>query len=131
MTGFSFQLLGKAALLGKLDKGNFKKPVSTSIRKITMWFQATVMAATPVDKTRLRSSISAKVEPQSGEVFTNVKYAPFVEYGTSKMEARHVERGSSARILGKGPFTYALEQLQNKMGQFLGELARGIKVRFE
>ena len=131
MTGFSIALIGKAALLGKLDKGNFKKPVSDSIRKITIWYHRTTMAATPVDKNRLRPSVHYNIAPQGGEVSTNVEYAPYVEYGTSKMEARHVQRGSSARILGIGPFTYALEQLHNKMGQFMGELARGIKVRFD
>ena len=131
MTGFSIALIGKAALLKKLEKRNFTKPVAGSIRKMTMWFEATTKASTPVDTGRLRASVASKVEPKGGAVFTNVTYAPFVEYGTRKMEARHVQRGSSARILGMGMFTYALEQLNQKMSQFMGELARGIKVRFD
>lgn len=133
MTGFRFELIGKEALLRKLDKGNFKKPIAGSIRKITLWYHRTAQAATPVDMNRLRPSVSAKYGPDSGQVFTNVEYAPYVEYGTHKMEARHVERGSAARIKGKdqGPFTWALRQLHDQMGQFLGELAKGIKVRFD
>lgn len=131
MTGFRIELIGKEALLDKLDKGNFKKPVAGAIRKMTLWFEATAKASTPVDTGRLRASVSSTIDAQGGEVFTNVKYAPFVEYGTQKMEARHVERGSSGRILGIGPFTYALEQLHSKMGEFLGNLAKGIKVRFD
>lgn len=131
MTGFRLELIGKEALLRKLDKGNFKKPVKDSIRKITLWFEATTKASTPVDTGRLRASVASKIQGQGGEVFTNVQYAPFVEYGTQKMEARHVERGSSGRILGIGPFTYALERLHSKMGEFLGGLAKGIKVRFD
>lgn len=131
MTGFRFELIGKEALLRKLDKRNFNKPVANSIRKITLWYHSTVQTSTPVDTGRLRGSIAFKVEPKAGTVFTNVQYAPFVEYGTHKMEARHVKRGSSARVLGIGMFTYALEQLHQKMGEFLGDLAKGIKVRFE
>lgn len=131
MIGFRFQLIGATQLLKKLDKRNFKSPVDKSIRKITTWYHQTVVVSTPVDKSRLRPSISMRVQGQTGEVFTNIEYAPFVEYGTRKMKARHVDRGSSARRLGKGPFTHALEQLHHKMGAFMGDLAQAIKVRFE
>ena len=131
MTGFTIALIGKDALLKKLEQRNFKKPVADSVRKMTLWFHSTVQVSTPVDTGRLRSSIALKIEPKEGEVFTNVQYAPFVEYGTRKMEARHVKRGSSARILGTGMFAYTLEQLHQKMGAFLGDLAQGIKVRFQ
>lgn len=131
MHGFKLELVGKNALLRKFEPSNFKKPVSDSIRKITIWFEANVKVSTPVDTGRLRSSVASRIEPQMGEIFTNVQYAPFVEYGTHKMEARHVMRGSSSRIKGKGMFTYTLEQLQQKIGGFLGELASAIKVRFE
>ena len=131
MIGFRFQLIGKANLLKRLDKRKASKPVAQSIRKLTHWFEATAKVSTPVDTGRLRSSIASEVKPHTGQVFTNVQYAPFVEYGTRKMEARHVDRGSSVRRLGKGPFTHALEQLHHKMGAFMGDLAQAIKVRFE
>ena len=131
MAGFRLEVLGKDKLLRRLNKRNAEKPIAQSIRKITMWFEATAKVSTPVDTGRLRSSVASKVEPHAGAIFTNMQYAPFVEYGTQKMEARHVEKGSSARRLGKGPFTYTLEQLQQKMRSFLGDLAHGIKVRLE
>lgn len=127
----TIKILGKDELLRKLDQHNFNKPVSDAIRKMTIWFEANVKVSTPVDTGRLRSSIASRIEPQAGEIFTNVQYAPFIEYGTHKMEARHVMRGSSARIKGKGMFTYTLEQLQQKMSESLGGLAQAIKVRFE
>jgi len=111
MTGFRLELVGKDKLLRRLDKKNCKKPIAESIKKITMWFETTVKVSTPVDTGRLRSSITSNIEPESGTIFTNAQYAPYVEYGTSRMKARHVERGSSVRQLGKGPFTYTLELL--------------------
>ena len=41
-----------------------------------------------VDTGRLRSSITHEVKPGEGRVGTNVEYAQFVEYGTSKMKPR-------------------------------------------
>lgn len=132
MTGFNLQLIGKDILLRKLEPPNFKKPVSEAIRKITVWYHQTVIVSTPVDTNRLRSSIYAKHEGESGSVFTsNVQYAGFVEYGTHKMKARHVERGSQVRVLGKGMFTYALELLHEKMPDFGKDIIKAIKVRFE
>lgn len=131
MTGFKLELLGVDKVLRRLDKRNTDKPIAGSIKKITMWFEATAKVSTPVDTGRLRSSVASRVEPHAGAIFTNMQYAPFIEYGTQKMEARHVEKGSSARRLGKGPFTYTLEQLQQKMKSFLGDMAHGIKARLE
>ena len=42
----------------------------------------------PVDTGRSKSSITHKVEGLSGEVGTNVHYAPYVEFGTRKMKAQ-------------------------------------------
>lgn len=127
----SFSVSGVERVLKKMDAATVDKQLADSIRKITMWFHSTVMTSTPVVTARLRSSVSSKVTPTSGYVFTNVDYAPFVEYGTKRMEARHVERGSSTRRLGKGPFTYALEQLEAKMESFIGEMGKAIKARLE
>ena len=42
----------------------------------------------PVDTGRLRASITSEVSGLEGKVGTNVEYAGFVEYGTSKMPAK-------------------------------------------
>lgn len=44
----------------------------------------------PVDTTRLRTSISDGIDEPSLTAYigTNVEYAPYVEYGTSKMAAQ-------------------------------------------
>ena len=125
------EVIGKEALLRKLNKGNFKRPVDESIRKITTWFAAEVKVSTPVDTGHLRSSIASRIEPQGGAVFTNKEYAPFVEYGTHKMVARYVVRGSSSRKLGKGPFTYVVGLLKDKMKGFSQDIVKKLKVRFD
>lgn len=42
----------------------------------------------PVDTGRLRSSITHQVEGDTAYIGTNVEYAAYVEYGTSKMRAQ-------------------------------------------
>ena len=42
----------------------------------------------PVDTGRLRASITVKRTPDGAVVGSNVEYAPYVEYGTSKMAAQ-------------------------------------------
>lgn len=42
----------------------------------------------PVDTGRLRNSISHAQEKDTAYIGTNVEYAPYVEFGTSKMASR-------------------------------------------
>ena len=42
----------------------------------------------PVDTGNLRASISIDLNGMEAEVGTNVEYAPFIEYGTSKSKAQ-------------------------------------------
>lgn len=44
--------------------------------------------ACPVDTGRLRNSISHAVDEQSAVIGTNVEYAAYVEYGTTKTKAQ-------------------------------------------
>ncbi|OGO01397.1 MAG: hypothetical protein A2Y59_06695 [Chloroflexi bacterium RBG_13_52_14] len=130
MPNLSFGLEGKEQCQEKLKPDTIKKPMAETIKKAITFLDRSVKTSTPVDTARLRSSITSKVIGESGSVFTNIEYAPYVEYGTKKMEARHVVEGASARVLGKGPFTYALELLQNKMGELLDGLGAAIQSRF-
>ena len=128
---FEFEPISKKKTLEKLDKKTIKEPLSKSISKITRWLDGMVEQSTPVDTGRLRASITSQVSGETGKVGTNVEYASFVEYGTSKMEARYVTPGTFQRVKGKkGPFAYSMEQLQEKLGDFLKELGEAIKVRF-
>lgn len=48
-----------------------------------------------IDTGRLRNSISHAVEDDAAYIGTNVEYAPYVEYGTQKMEANHFLRNAA------------------------------------
>jgi len=105
------------------------KPLTNGIRKITLYYDGLVKKATVVDTGRLRSSITNRIQPNMGEVGTNVKYASFIEYGTEKMEARHMERGS--KKLGQGMFDYALGLLRTWLDRGEHGIHKDIDARFE
>jgi len=60
------------------------------IEKGTLRVEATAKEKCPVDEGLLRASIDHKLNPGSlnATVFSNVKYAPYVELGTSKMRSQ-------------------------------------------
>lgn len=47
-------------------------------------------AITPVDTGRLRNSISHAATEDAAYIGTNVEYAPYVEFGTSRNKAHHM-----------------------------------------
>lgn len=125
MPGMSLKILGMKELGKKLQSSNITKPLGEGIKKIVMTLDREVKMATVVDTGRLRSSITSEFAADSGKVGTNVEYATFVEYGTQKMEARHMEGGS--KRFGMGMFAFGFKQLQEKMG----DLIKGIGIAIE
>ncbi len=108
MIGLNFTIIGATKLISTLTSSRvIKGPLDKGIRKITFKYEALVKKATVVDTGRLRSSIHSEFNPMRASVGTNVFYAPFVEYGTQRMAARHVEGSSPERIKGEGMFRYA------------------------
>lgn len=105
------KVLGLAMLQSKLMGGFHMKAAQNAIGKATLKLAELVKKATVVKTGRLAGSISHQISSNKGKVFTNVQYAPFVEYGTKYMEARHRE-GSSDRVLGQGMFSYGRQQLE-------------------
>ena len=99
-------LIGAEAMLRKLSPktGIISDGASRLLKDLTLAFERDVKKATVVDTGRLRASITSNVSGTQGEIMTNVKYAPFVEYGTRYMEARHMEGAS--KVLGEGMFHY-------------------------
>lgn len=127
---FDYKIIGLELLKKKCEKSTIQEPVNEGIKKLAVWMVKTVKVSTPVDTGRLRSSVSSQVYGSTAKIGTNVQYAQYVEYGTRYIEPRYVKEGSSARILGTGPFTYAMELLQGKIKDFLGEIGKAISVRF-
>tara|TARA_Y100000310_G_scaffold2728_1_gene3544 strand:- start:10242 stop:10637 length:396 start_codon:yes stop_codon:yes gene_type:complete len=108
---FSVVVEGLDKLKKKLNaKNTIEKPLDKQIKITTLKLEAEVKKATPVRTGRLTGSIFHDFSGDRATVGTNVEYAPYVEFGTQRMEARHVE-GGTARVEGVGPFTFAIQKL--------------------
>jgi len=131
MAGFKIDFTGVGPLSKILNgfKSKLAEDVGNGLQQMGLRFQALAMKATPVDTSRLRASITTESQGMQTVVGTNVEYASFVEYGTDKMEARHVE-GTQSRILGTGPFTYAMEQFKAGVKNGAKEIAKDVENRF-
>ncbi|TDT63424.1 HK97-gp10 family putative phage morphogenesis protein [Fonticella tunisiensis] len=88
---------GLDGLLLKLESlgGNTEKALEKGIDKAVRRVKRDAKLLAPVDTGRLRNSIQHKTTNDSGKiegiVSTNVKYAPYVEFGTG-------QRGENAQI---------------------------------
>ena len=127
---FDYKVEGAEELKKKLTGDIVKTPLSEGLKKLIAWLHREVSTSTPVDTGRLRAGVTSEVAAEFGKVANSVYYAGFVEYGTSKMEARHVLPGTSTRVLGKGPFTRGMEELNKRIGDFLKDIGEAISVRF-
>lgn len=65
-----------------------KKTMEWALEKIGMVGEAYAKEECPVDTGTLRDSISHAVDDNTAIIGTNVEYAPYVELGTSKMDAQ-------------------------------------------
>ena len=134
MAGIRLEVKNLEEIQKKLTKEVMLQPFNEGIKKIVLALQREVMVATPVDTGRLRASITPKLTEENGIfqgiVGTNVNYATFVEYGTKKMEARHVTEGSSVRVKGKGMFAFGLEKMKEKLGKFMADIGVAIEQRW-
>lgn len=83
--------------LDKLAKVELIKPM----QKATKDVQTTAKTNVPVDDGHLRNSISTRVleddKGVEGTVFTNVEYAPYIEFGTGPMGAKN-NKGISPNV---------------------------------
>lgn len=80
---FKVTVIGDAALRRKLSNPLFVRgPLRRWLTKSVLLLEGEVKRQTPVDTGRLRASITHQVQPFRAWVGTNVKYAPFVEFGT-------------------------------------------------
>ena len=71
-------------------ESEMEQAVIRGLEAIGLTAEGYAKLACPVDTGRLRNSISHAVDEADGVVYigTNVEYAPYVEYGTSKMKAQ-------------------------------------------
>ena len=131
MVETQIEIKGIEELNKKLQPETVKQPLADGIKKITLALDREVKMSTPVDTGVLGASISNEIAPEYGKVMTQVAYAFFAEYGTKKMEARHVIQGSTRRVFGLGMFGYAIQVISKKMGDFMKELGINIERKMD
>tara|TARA_Y100000310_G_C20420567_1_gene686482 strand:+ start:218 stop:625 length:408 start_codon:yes stop_codon:yes gene_type:complete len=127
MAGLSVivQLTKGMRLMKNLEtKNTITKPLEDGIRSMAIRLEAEAKKATVVDTGRLRSSITHRTMGLGAEVGTNVKYAEFVEFGTQKMEARHMVGGR--KVLGLGMLGYAISTVRRWAAKEGGDIAKNI-----
>lgn len=91
-------------------RGQLRQRASQVVRTTALDIEAQAKATVPVDTGTLKNSIQAE---QAGDlawqVGTPVEYAPYVEYGTTKMAPRPY-LGPAAEAV-RGPFEQAMKHL--------------------
>lgn len=78
----------RAALLQLTDEG--ARATRREIKRAALAVEGGAKERCPVDTGRLRASVTHEVAPDglSAVVGTNVEYAPYIEFGTSRMHAQ-------------------------------------------
>ena len=134
--GMTIKLIGAEKLIKTLaSKDTIGKPAEAGIRKLAMSAKGELIKATVVAEGTARSNIasapiqyaafSAIVTHSSGP---GSSYIPYLETGTSKMEARHME--GSSKVLGVGMFSYVRKWLGGKVAEAATHIAKGIEDKF-
>lgn len=126
--GIKLSIIGLDKLKKKLQEKNVTQPLNDGVKKATLLLDREVKQATVVDTGRLRSSMTSQFGAGFGQVGTNVEYASVIEFGSAKMEARHMEGGT--KVLGEGMFAFGLRKVMDKMKELLGDIANAIEARW-
>ena len=71
------------------DEKNVEEKIKQGITKVTLEAEKECKTECPVDTGNLMNSIASEIGEDEGLVKTDVEYAPYVIYGTSKMEANN------------------------------------------
>ena len=102
---------GLNELIRSLDKSseNYEKEAKKALNQVGMRLKAKVALKTPVDSGVLRKSWKYKtVSENEGILSTNVKYAPYVEYG-------HRTRGGKSFVDGQYMLTKSVKEIEETM----------------
>ncbi len=87
--------------------------VKDNMDNLALMFEAEVKERTPVRTGRLKNSMVGEVTGAfSARVSTNVVYAPYVEYGTSRSEPRAMIRNGAESMKTKG-LDFLKDKLKN------------------
>ena len=85
----------------------------TALEAIGLVAETYAKKETPVDTGRLRNSITHTVKSDAAYIGTNVEYAPFVEFGSSRNRAHHMLKKAATEHTDeyKGLIRRALENV--------------------
>lgn len=126
---FSIKVTGAKEVASSLNKG-VKKPIENNLSKLALKVERNVKKATVVDTGRLRASMTHSMPTrESALIGTNIEYASPVEYGTYKMEARHMEGGF--KVLGEGMFAYTLRTMAPDLKDFEVKVVKEVEGEFK
>ena len=138
--GIILKLVGTKRILDFMtSKDTVSKPAQGGIKKLALQakaqlIKATVVGPKPTGTGHARSNIAAA--PIQYAAFTalvthssgpGVKYIPYLETGTSKMDARHMEGATKVIGKDKGMFTYVRTWLKGKVGDASKQMAKDIE----
>lgn len=111
-----------------LKKGA-KEPISKGLGNLALKMEAALKKGTVVDTGRSRAAWTRRVTQDTAVLGNNVQYSPFWNYGTQKMEPRHME--GSNKILGQGTTSYVIEQMDDDIKAFGAEVVENVKRQVE
>jgi len=134
--GMTIKLIGAEKLIKSLSsKDTINKPAEAGLKKLAMSAKGELVKATVVDTGAARSNIaSTPIQYASFQAIVTHSagpgsgYIPFLETGTVKMEARHMEGGS--KVLGVGMFSYVRKWIAGKMSEATRHIAKDIEDKF-
>lgn len=96
--------------LDKIQKGMAsnapQRAIEDNLEEAVLKVERKAKMSTVVDTGRLRASIVSAIVGNYATVGTNVSYAPYIEYGTQNMKARHME--GSSKVLGVGMMAHTV-----------------------
>ena len=93
-----------------------EKAIKNNLTNTVLKIERKAKQSTVVDTGRLRASIDHNITGTSAVIGTNVEYAPFIEYGTSRMKGRHME--GSIKVLGAGMMAHTVETIQPEITEY-------------
>lgn len=78
----SIELKGFEEVLKMLEQAISEEKVANGLQKAVLLVERSAKTKAPKGDGELRRSIQSRVDGNTGYVYTNLEYAPYVEYGT-------------------------------------------------
>lgn len=94
-------------------KDELEEAIARALERVALQAESFAKANCPVDTGNLRNSISHTVKEHTAYIGTNVKYAPYIEFGTGKFAETGGRQTPWVYNDGKGHF-YRTEGMKAK-----------------